>query len=99
MNHFVEKCEVCGKVMSQCRCQYGCMSCDKEDRWSTCEACDGIAKSGITEADRQLLRQNFRDQTGNVLPEDLPTSTLELWEYIKWLETQIVMTAMDEGRI
>jgi len=35
MNHFIEKCESCTTVISQCRCP----SKDKEVRYSKCEKC------------------------------------------------------------
>lgn len=33
--HFIVKCEMCGTVLSQCRC----MSCSKEVKYSVCDAC------------------------------------------------------------
>lgn len=36
MSHFVEKCKVCKKVVSQCRC----ICCNsKEERWTVCPVC------------------------------------------------------------
>lgn len=38
--HYIQKCRICGTVISQCRCP----SKDKEERWGYCEKCAETAR-------------------------------------------------------
>lgn len=41
--HYIEKCEKCKTVISQCRCP----SSDKIEKWSICENCKKLRKDVI----------------------------------------------------
>lgn len=54
MNHFIEKCESCTTVITQCRCP----SKDKEVRYSRCEKCKAAAPRVILSLDEWIQRGN-----------------------------------------
>ena len=43
MSHFIKYCEVCKKIMSQCRC----MACDKEVLYGLCDDCKNVIQKEL----------------------------------------------------
>ena len=76
MNHYIEKCSYCLKVISQCRCA----DSNKEERWGICEECEAIPFE-----ERKIKLKPLKDRTTEPLPcpfcGEVPVMSPERYPY------------------